>query len=162
MIRRIVVWWVLFLLLCPLLAASEEGKDRKKLLVVGTKVVTPFVMKTTTGEWTGISIDLWKEIASALDLSYEFRELDLQGLLAGVTDGSLNVAVAALTITSEREERFDFTHPFLTSGLGIAISGQKGSPWWTVLRKFLSLAFLKVVATLALVLLGGGGIGMVV
>ena len=156
MIRRIILWWILLLLLCPSLAGSEDGKGRKKLLVVGTKVVAPFVMKTATGEWTGISIDLWKEIASTLELSYEFRELDLQGLLAGVADGTLDVAVAALTITSEREERFDFTHPFLTSGLGIAISGQKGSPWWSVLRKFLSLAFLKVVATLALVLLGVG------
>ncbi len=159
MIQRIVPLGIFFtLLLFPSFAASETAKDGQETLVVGTKVVAPFVMKTKTGEWTGISIDLWKEIASALGLSYEFKELDLQGILAGVADGSLDAAVAALTVTSEREELFDFTHPFYTSGLGIAVSGQKGSPWWSVLRKFLSLAFFKVVTTLALVLLGVGAL----
>ena len=159
MIRRIVPLGILFIIsVFPSFAASETAKGGQKTLVVGTKVVAPFVMKTKTGEWTGISIDLWKEIASALELSFEFKELDLQGLMTGVADGSLDAAVAALTITSEREERFDFTHPFYSSGLGIAVNGQKSSPWYIVIRKFLSSAFLKVVATLALVLLGVGAL----
>lgn len=158
MIQKMAVWILFLLFFCPSSAASEEAKGKQKPLLVGTKVVAPFAMKTKAGEWTGISIDLWKEIASTLDLSYEFRELDLHGLMAGVADGSLDAAVAALTITSEREERFDFTHPFYTSGLGIAVSGEKGNPWWSVFRKFLSLAFLKVVATLSLLLLGVGAL----
>jgi len=60
--------------------------------------------------------------------------------------------VAALTITSEREKRFDFTHPFHTSGLGIAIMQQKKNAWFTVFNRFFSLEFLKIVLTLALLL----------
>ncbi len=33
-------------------------------------------MKDGNGNWTGISIDLWRQIAAELKLSYEWRELD--------------------------------------------------------------------------------------
>ena len=41
-------------------------------------------------------------------------------MLDAVERGEVDAAVAALTITSEREQRMDFTHPFLSTGLGIA------------------------------------------
>ena len=103
-------------------------------------------MKTEDGAWTGISIDLWREIAAELDLPFEFRETDLQGLLDGVTDGSLDMAVAALTITSEREKTMDFTHPFLHTGLGIAVPYKHRRPWSIVLRSLLSRPILQFVA----------------
>jgi ABC-type amino acid transport substrate-binding protein len=39
-------------------------------------------------------------------------------------------AVAALTITAEREKHFDFSHPFHTRGLGIAVLQIKKSFYW--------------------------------
>ncbi|MBW2492673.1 MAG: transporter substrate-binding domain-containing protein [Deltaproteobacteria bacterium] len=69
---------------------------------------------------------------------------------------SLDAAVAALTITPEREKSFDFTHAFYTTGLGIAVSGKVQSPCFTVVKRFISVAFLKVIATLTLLLLGVG------
>jgi ABC-type amino acid transport substrate-binding protein len=82
-----------------------------RTLIVGTKEVPPFAMKNSEGTWTGVSIDLWRQIATELNLPFEFRELDLQSLLDGVADGTLDVAVAALSITAEREKICDFSHP---------------------------------------------------
>jgi ABC-type amino acid transport substrate-binding protein len=113
-------------------------------------------MKTKHGRWIGISIDLWREIAGEMNLAFELREMDLRGLLKGVADGSLDAAVAALTVTPEREKEMDFTHPFHTTGLGIAVPFREGRPWLAVLRGFFSLTFLKVAGTLALLLLGVG------
>jgi ABC-type amino acid transport substrate-binding protein len=42
-------------------------------------------------------------------------------LLEGLTNGSLDVVVIDLTITPERLDKFDFTYPFYTTGLGIAV-----------------------------------------
>src|SRR5208337_4359381 len=64
-----------------------------KKLAVGTKEAPPFSMKDLDGQWTGISIDLWRQIAAELNLSYEFRELDQYDLLQGLTNGSLDVVV---------------------------------------------------------------------
>jgi polar amino acid transport system substrate-binding protein len=50
----------------------------------------------------------------------------------------------------------DFTHPFYTTGLGIAVSAPSGTPWLAVLRRILSRQFLAVIGMLALVLMGVG------
>ena len=135
---------------------GQQNSPSRKTLTVGTKESPPFSMKTPDGQWTGLSIDLWRQIAEQLNFQYEFQELTLKQLLEGVADGSLDAAVAALTITSEREKNFDMTHAFYSTGLGIAVSGKTQNPWLTVARRFISAAFLKVVATLTLILLAVG------
>ena len=143
-------------LLIALGASGLEAQEQPlgyRTLIVGTKEAPPFSMKMEDGSWRGISIDLWNEIASELNLTFEFRELDLAGLLDGMANGNLDVAVAALTITPEREKAFDFTHPFHTTGLGIAVVAKAKSPWIAVLKRFFSLAFLEVLTALSALLL---------
>lgn len=135
---------------------GQQSSNALQPLVVGTKEAPPFSMKAADGQWSGLSIDLWRQIAAELNLQFEFRELTLKQLLDGVTDGSLDAAVAALTITPDREKRFDFTHDFYSTGLGMAVSVNAQNPWFAVARRFISVAFLKVVAILMLVLLGVG------
>ena len=125
-------------------------------LIVGTKDAPPFSMKGPDGKWTGISIELWQDLAAELKLNYQFKELDLEQLLSGVQSNSLDAAVAAITVTSERERVMDFTHPFYMTGLGIAVSASSGPPWLAVLRRVLSWQFLAVVGLLALVLMSVG------
>jgi ABC-type amino acid transport substrate-binding protein len=153
-------WWkritiVLIFLFINGIAAAEESTPLKKL-IVGTKQAEPFAIKNSDGTWSGVSIDLWREIAAELHFSYELRELDLKGLLNGIKDGSLDVAVAALTLTADREENFDFTHPFYSTGLSIAVPHRMMGSWTGVIKRFLSLDFLKVIVTLVLVLLTVG------
>ncbi|UCE54298.1 MAG: transporter substrate-binding domain-containing protein [Desulfobacterales bacterium] len=132
---------------------AQQQPLPQRALMVGTKEAPPFSMKEPDGNWIGISIDLWRQIAAELDLTYEFRELDLKQLLDGVKNHSLDVAVAALTITPEREKNFDFTHAYYMTGLGIAVASKARNPWFAVIRRFMSFAFLKILLSLALVLL---------
>jgi len=143
---------MLMILMIGNVNAQQEPLTRKTLLV-GTKESPPFSMRDPDGNWTGISIDLWRQIAEELNLTYEFHELDLKQLLNGVKNRSLDVAAAALTITPEREKNFDFTHAYYSTGLGIAVASKARNPWFSVIRRFLSFAFLKIVLSLALVLL---------
>jgi ABC-type amino acid transport substrate-binding protein len=136
--------------------AGQQNSAAPQPLIVGTKEAPPFSMKTSDGQWTGLSIELWHQIAAELNLQFEFRELALKQLLEGVAEGSLDAAVAALTITPEREKKLDFTHAFYTTGLGIAVAVKTHNPWFSVARGFISFSFLKVVASLTLVLLGVG------
>jgi len=99
---------------------------------------------------------LWKQIAGELKLDYELRELGLDELLGGLRTNSIDVAVAALTVTAEREKNIDFTHPFHTSGLGIAVSTKSKAGWLMVAERFISLTFLKVVTVLIAVLFIAG------
>ena len=147
--------------LCILgLVASGQAQARLALstqkLIVGVKEAPPFAIKQADNTWSGLSIELWQTIATDLQLSYAWRELDLPGLLQGVADGSLDVGVAALTITPERERLFDFTQPFYITGLGIAVPAQPESRRFAIVQRILSRPFLEIVAFLGLMLLGAG------
>ena len=157
MILKKIIFLILF---CLLMTAgnvtAQETYDKKKVLIIGTKEAPPFSMKDEGRKWTGLSIELWHKIATRLGIKYEFREVSLQEMLKGVSDKTLDGAVAALTITSEREKKFDFTHPFYTSGLGIAVASKEKKPWISVIRGFFSMAFLRAVSTLFLILFAVG------
>ena len=125
----------------------------KKKLTVGTEEAPPFSMKDNDGRWTGISIDLWRQIATELNLTYEFRELDQHKLLKGLTNRSIDVVVAALTITPERLDRFDFTYPFYTTGLGIAVPFKEKNVLISIIKQLFSNTVLGILIIIFLVLL---------
>jgi ABC-type amino acid transport substrate-binding protein len=151
------LWWLIASLLFWTCAAGQaQAPPLHTPLMVGTKEVPPFAMKGADGKWTGISIELWQMLAAELKLDYQFKEMDLEDLLSGVQSNSLDAAVAAITVTSDRERVMDFTHPFYITGLGIAVSAPSGTPWMEVLRRVLSPQFLAVVGLLALVLMSVG------
>jgi polar amino acid transport system substrate-binding protein len=119
-------------------------------LVVGTKDAPPFAMKDADGNWAGISIDLWRRIADRLHLHYRFaEEPNVQGLIDGVTGGKFDIAVAALTVTAERERVDDFTEPFYITGLGIAVPTGGSASWLPILRTLTSFGFAQAILALA-------------
>lgn len=135
---------------------SCAGSVSAKELVVGVKETPPFVMKDSGGNWQGISIKLWEEIADELDYNYRIVERDLDGLLDGLEKGSVDVGVAAVTITSEREKVLDFTHSFYNTGLGIAVNPGGLQGWIGAGQQLLSMRFLKAVLALVVVLFIAG------
>ena len=140
----------------PLLAIvvnSISCKASADQLIVGIKEAPPFVIKNEDGTYSGISIDLWYRLAEDLDLNFQFEERNLEGLLQGLQNQSLDAVVAALTITAERAEYIDFTHPFYTTGLGIAAyqKGKKG--WQGIINRIFQTQFIRIVASLGFILL---------
>ena len=107
-------------------------------LVIGTKEAPPFVIKQPDGTLHGISIDLWRRVADRLHLRYRFAEQPtVQALVAGTAEGAFDVAIAALTVTAARDRIVDFTQPFYSTGLGIAVP--IGESRWTSVSRALLL-----------------------
>jgi ABC-type amino acid transport substrate-binding protein len=132
-------------------AAAQAGQPGARELVVGTKEAPPFAIKDDKGEWSGVSIDLWRKIADQLKLSYRFVEASsITSLLEGVENGSFDVAVAAITVTSAREQQVDFTVPYFQTGTGVAVQTDRVANWMPVIRSIASYGF----AQAALALLG--------
>jgi polar amino acid transport system substrate-binding protein len=124
--------------------AQEAPQQPGQPLIVGTRQAPPFAMKHPDGTWSGISIELWQAIAAELRLTYALQERDVPGLLTGVQEGTLDAAVAALTITAPREEVCDFSHPFYTTGLGIAVRRGAHRPWESGVLRVLSARVWKL------------------
>jgi polar amino acid transport system substrate-binding protein len=97
----------------------------KKKYIVGVAPGPPFNIQDSDGTWTGISVELWREIANDLGIDFEFHETNLIGNFTGLAQGWLDVAIGPLTITERREDVCDFTHSYFTSGLAAAVAGNR-------------------------------------
>ncbi len=139
-------------------SAAATGPAADRTLVVGVKQVKPFAMKTADGHWHGISIELWEDIAKRLKLRYRYRQYDLEDLLNATAHGDVDVAVAAITVTADRESRLDFTQPFFQSSLAIAVPLKQSGGVGDFFRTLISVPFLTATGTLLLVLAGMGAL----
>jgi polar amino acid transport system substrate-binding protein len=138
-------------------SASQVVEDETPVepLSVATKRIEPFVF-LDSGQPTGFSIDLWAAVALELGLEYEYVVVDtVEELLESVMDGTADVAVAAISITKEREEVIDFSFPYFESGLGIMTRLEPSTPMRDIAmvaltpaiwRLFIALFFVIIVA----------------
>jgi polar amino acid transport system substrate-binding protein len=154
---RSVALAVLLVVFCGVAAADVDPKaaipaDAPRHLVVGTVPVAPFIIKNADGTWSGISMDLWKEVAHRLDLTYEVRELVAADLDDAAKMAALDVFVS-LNVTAKREAQLDLTHAFFSTGLAIAVAPKVDTGLLTTLKQIFTAKFAKLVAALMAVLL---------
>lgn len=144
------------ILMSLMLASAHSQSSEGERLRVAIKSAAPFAIQDQDGNWQGITVDLWSYLSRKLGLSYSFVDTDLEGMLNMLGTGEIDVAAAALTITSDREAEFDFTHPFHVTGLSIAVPRKSEAGWLDLLLQLLSVKFLKAILLLGSVLLGVG------
>lgn len=137
--------------------AKMRSQRPQRVLTVGMAVAPPFIQKDNQGQFGGISYDLWRDVAQDLGLTWKAVEYDLPGLLAAVRDGAVDVGVSDLSITPGREAVMDFSQPFYSTGLGIAVPASvKGAIVPALLHRVFSLrVFLYAGSLLALLLVVG-------
>lgn len=159
--------WALMVGVLALVLAAQpvSGQDtgRGEPLRVATKIAPPFVMEDEDGGLTGITVELWSRIADDLELEYEWEVMELDEVLEGVASGEYDVGAAAITATADRGERMDFTHPFYSGGLGIAVSD--GGPFGrlrAIGEALLSPLFWSAMGGLAVLLLAVGAVFYIV
>jgi len=74
----------------------------------------PYSFKDKDGAWSGLSIELWEEIAGHLGLSYDFVEVPLTDVYQKLHSGVLDLC-PCVTISAERADQVEFTEPYLFS-----------------------------------------------
>lgn len=138
-------------------ATEPEDPQVTRELVVGTKEAPPFAIKDDQGNWSGISIDLWRQIAGRLKLQYRFVDVtSVTSLLDNLESGNFDIAVAAITVTPARQQRVDFTTSYYHTGIGVAVQADRIASWGPVIRSIVSFSFLQAaMALLGLAFLAG-------
>jgi polar amino acid transport system substrate-binding protein len=145
------------------LPPAEQPDDRPVPITIATRDTPPFAIRGADGQsWSGITIELIRQIAEEMGYEVSFQEMGLTEMIDAVADEQLDAAAAAITITAEREERVDFTHPFYTSGLGVAVQRQPALSPLALLGRFTNAAFLEaLLALLAVLTLVGAAMWLV-
>ncbi|MWD28673.1 transporter substrate-binding domain-containing protein [Aquicoccus sp. SCR17] len=83
----------------------------------------PFeMMDEDTGEMTGFDMEMIRELAKRAGFEVEINTMDFNGIIPAVQTGSMDIAIAGITITDERGEIVDFSDPYYDSGLRILVA----------------------------------------
>lgn len=128
-------------------AVNTNGSHRE--LTVAIKAAAPFAFKLQDGTWSGLSIDLWRRLADQVGLHYHFVEVPtVQEQISGVASSQFDIAIAAISITADREKLVDFSHPFFAAGLGIAVPINSGPSWRPLVNTLTSFGFLQAIMAL--------------
>ena len=135
---------------------QDEGRQEDRALRVGTREVPPFAFRGEAGAWSGLSVALWQRVAADLGREYGFRAYPLDELLDRAAAGEIDVVVGAVTVTAAREERMDFSQPFFTSGLGVAVRSEHDGGWPGFVYRVLVVPLAGLFATVGTTVLLAG------
>lgn len=125
--------------------SSSLAAANQTTLQVATRVIPPFVIQQGT-ELSGFSIDLWRNLATEMGVKSEFQIYpNVTQLLAAVAAKKADLGIAAVSITAEREEEFDFSYPIFTGGLQIMVRDPRlGGVRINPLTRIFTNTFLKL------------------
>ena len=134
-------------------AHAQDTSDGGNTLRVGLVERPPFAMLDEDVGWSGLAVDLMRQVAEQEGLSYRIVPLDGDPSDA-VGSGRVDIALPA--DAAPRGDGVVYTQPFYTSTLGLA--GSRGVDLLGVAGNVISWQFLRVVLFLAAMLLVVGTI----
>jgi polar amino acid transport system substrate-binding protein/glutamine transport system substrate-binding protein len=102
-------------------ASMALAQDAPSEIVVGADTTFPPFETETNGEVTGFDIDMIKEIAKAENMKVSLKTLPFNGIIPSLQAGSIDAAVAGITIKSSRMKNVDFSDAYYKSGLSILV-----------------------------------------
>jgi polar amino acid transport system substrate-binding protein len=91
---------------------SVEAIKKRGKLIVGTDATWPPWEWVMGDKIVGWDVDIAREIANALGVQLEIRDMRFAGLLEAVRNGDVDLAISAITWTTEREKVLEFSMPY--------------------------------------------------
>ncbi|MDF0749793.1 transporter substrate-binding domain-containing protein [Marinobacter sp. 71-i] len=96
--------------------------NAETLRVVTDPSFVPFeMMDQETGEMIGFDMEIIREVADRAGFEIDLNTMDFNGIIPALQTGNVDIAIAGITITEEREEIVDFSNPYYDSGLRIMV-----------------------------------------
>ncbi|WP_368645591.1 amino acid ABC transporter substrate-binding protein/permease [Alkalibacterium putridalgicola] len=101
---------------------AEETAAQQDPYIIATDVTfAPFEYQNDDNEYIGIDIDLLAAIAEDQGFTYELRPMNFSAGLQALETNQVDGMIAAMSITPEREESFDFSEPYIDAGPVLAV-----------------------------------------
>ncbi len=132
-------------------APLTETREVWRIGVAGSE---PFVVREGQS-LQGLSVEVWEALGQELGVKFELIAAEsVSDVLQGVQDGTYDVGVGALSITSERATFVDFTQPYYDSSLGILTHARPPEKRATLQADFYGFAMAVGTMLVALTIVG--------
>jgi polar amino acid transport system substrate-binding protein len=110
--------------------AASAG-DANPPLIIGMELnYPPFEMTDTSGNPTGVGVDLAHALAAYLHRDIQIQNMPFEGLIPALKTGRIDLIISSMTATDERRKSIDFSDPYLRTGLAMLV--KKDSPIQTI------------------------------
>ena len=118
------------LLMAVMMVAGCGGGDKKapavqapKVLKVGTEpTFAPFeFQKEGSKEFDGFDMDLIRAIGKQLNMKVEILNMGFDALIPAINAGNIDLAIAGMSITPDRQKAVDMSDPYYVSGLVVVV-----------------------------------------
>ncbi|MEM0369310.1 MAG: ABC transporter substrate-binding protein [Pyrobaculum sp.] len=107
---------------CPV---SVETIKKRGKLILGTDATWPPWEWVRGGAIVGWDIDIAREIARELGVELEIRDIRFAGLLEAVRRGDVDIAISAITWTTEREKVLEFSMPYYLESIVVVTKADR-------------------------------------
>lgn len=103
-------------------AAPATAADEGEKYVIGTDTTfAPFEFTNADGDLVGIDMDLLRAIAKDQGFEVEIRQLGFDAAVQALQSNQVDAVMAGMSITEARQETFDFSEPYFTSGIQLGV-----------------------------------------
>lgn len=106
-------------------ASAKATPVKTTYKIVADSSFAPFEFQDDTGNYVGIDMELIKTIAEQQGFSIDISNPGFDAALNAVQAGQADAVIAGMSITDARKKIFDFSDPYYTSNILLAV--QKGS-----------------------------------
>ena len=104
-------------------SSSEEGSTEEEsaetsgttYIIATDTTFAPFEFTNDDNEFVGIDVDLLAAAMEIAGLDYELQSLGFDAAVAALESGQADGVIAGMSITEEREEKYDFSDPYYDS-----------------------------------------------
>ena len=101
---------------------DKEKAPENKVYVVGTNAEYPPFEFIENGEVAGLDADIIKEAAKRMGIEYKWLNTNFDGLIPAIQKKKVDLVIAGMSITPEREKAVNFSVPYLSSKVAIVTS----------------------------------------
>ncbi|GMO55836.1 MAG: hypothetical protein Ta2G_15370 [Termitinemataceae bacterium] len=105
--------------------SSCQKKDSGYVIATDT-TFAPFEFQENQ-KYIGIDIDLLAAIAEDQNFTYTLRPLGFNAAVTALESGQVSAVIAGMSITAERQLKYDFSTPYYDSGVVMAVKADNES-----------------------------------
>ena len=122
------VFMLLMAMVMVVMMAGCGGGEKKaaqapKVLKVGTEpTFAPFeFQKEGSKEFDGFDMDLIRAIGKQLNMKVEIINMGFDALIPAINAGNIDLAIAGMSITPDRQKAVDMSDPYYVAGLVVVV-----------------------------------------
>jgi polar amino acid transport system substrate-binding protein len=105
---------------------AEQPKETVYKIATDT-TFAPFEFQDKSGDYVGIDIEILKAIAEDQGFKYKLDPLGFNAAVAALESNQADGVIAGMSITKERQQKYNFSAPYYDSGVVMAVSASNNT-----------------------------------